>query len=253
MRQAFTQEMKNLMETFQQNIHTVLPGEIVAFDADKQEAQVKPTAKFWKPDSTKMGYPDIFEVPVFFIQGIGQKATITHVVKPGDECMLFIFEQALDHWRTKAESETDLRFDISNAVALTGFFAEPNPLVKRACDNGSIIIQRENTFIELFDKKIEIYTDGDIYGEADLSINMEAGIDINVEAGANINIEAGANISAEAGADVTIEAAADIKETASVNIKIEAGANIDIKAGADMTFEAGGDITMKAQNINLDS
>ena len=219
MRQEFTQEMKNLMETYQQNIHTVLPGIIAAFDAERQEAQVKPTAKFWKPDATKIDYPDIFEVPVFFVQGIGQKAAITHAVKPGDECMIFFFEQALDQWRTKAETETDLRFDISNAAALVGFFAEPNPHVKRACENESIIIQRENTFIELFDKKIEIFTDGDIYGEADLSINFEAGIDIKVKAGANIEAEAGADIA--------------------------------VKAAGNMTLEAGGIMTLRAPRIDL--
>jgi len=155
MRQEFTQEMKNLMETFQQNIHTVLPAEIVKFDADKQEAQVKPTAKFWKPDATKIDYPDIFEVPVFFMQGIDQTATIAYPVRPGDECLIFFTEQALDQWRTKSETETDLRFDISNAVAIIGFFAKPNPHVKRACDNESIIVQREETFIEIYDGKIE--------------------------------------------------------------------------------------------------
>jgi len=48
-----------------------------------------------------------------------------------------------------------LRFDISNAIALVGFFAKPNPLVRRACDNESIIVQREETFVEVFDGKIE--------------------------------------------------------------------------------------------------
>jgi len=100
-----------------------------------------------------------------------------------------------------------------------GFFAQLNPLVKRACDNESIIIQREETFIELFDKKIEIYTDGDIYEEADLTINTEAGIDINVKAGANITVEA--------------------------------GADINVKAAGDITMEAGGNITLKASNIHL--
>ena len=229
MYQEFTQEMKNLMETFQQNIHTVLPGKIVKFDADKCEAQVTPTAKFWKPDATKIDYPDIFEVPVFFIQGIGQKVTITHVIKPDDECMLFFFEQALDQWRTKAESDTDLRFDISNAVAVVGFFAKPNPLVKRACDNESIIIQREETFVELFDKKIEIYTDGDICEKADLTIDTEAGIDINVKAGVNIRMKAGAQVDIEADEDVSV------------------------KAGGNMTLEAAGNMTLKATNIHLNS
>jgi len=190
MYQEFTQELKNLIETTQQNIHTVLPGKIVKFDTDKQRAQVSPTAKFLKPDGTKIDYPDIFEVPVFFIQGFGQKAIITHAVKPDDECLLFFFEQSLDQWRTKAESETDLRFDISNAVAVAGFFAEPNPHIKRACENESIIIQLNDTFVELSADKIEIHTDGDVCEEAAININIKAGANITVEAAGNVGVTA---------------------------------------------------------------
>jgi len=227
MRQEFTQEIKNAMDDYLRDIHTVIPAKIVTFDADKCEAQVQPTAKYWRPDGELIDFPEIFEVPVRFIQGIGQKATICHAVEPGDECLLHIAEQALDYWRTGAESPTDLRFDITNAVAVVGFFSEPNPLVKRACDNKSIIIQREETFIELFDKKIEVYTDGDIYEEADLTINSEAGIDINIKAGADIAVEAGGDVS------------------------VTAGGNISVTADGNMALEAAGDITLKASAIHL--
>ena len=150
---------------------------------------------------------------------MGQAATICWKVREGDECFLFFSEQALDLWRTGAESETDLRFDLTNAFAFVGLFPEPNPHVKRAYDNESIIVQREETFTEWFDKKIEVYTDGDIYEEADLCINVEAGIDIKVKAG--------------------------------VNIEIEAGANINVKAGGNITLEAVGNMTLKAARIDL--
>jgi len=201
MRQEITQEFKNAMQDYLRDIHTVMPGKIIAFDPDKCEAQISPTAKYRKPDDTQIDFPDIFEVPVFFMQAIGQRATITHAVKPDDECLIFISEQALDLWRTGAESPTDLRFDITNAIAVIGFFAQPNPLIKRACENESIIIQRANNFIELFENKTEIVVEGteiviepekitmntvDVVINADGNIDMIAGGDINITAAGNI-------------------------------------------------------------------
>ena len=188
MKQEFTQEVKNYLMDYMQDIHTVLPGEVVSFNAGKCEATVKLTAKYWKPDKTKIDFPSVFEVPVYFPQGIAQGATIVYPVRPGDECIIFVAEQALDQWRTGAECETDLRFDITNAIAVVGFFSTPNPHVTRSDSNESIIIQRAETFIELFDAKIEIYTDGDIFKEADLDINMEAGKDMNITVKANTTI-----------------------------------------------------------------
>ena len=227
MRQEFTQGIKDAYHTNMQDIHTVVPGKILSFDPDKQEAQIKPTAKYRKPDDSLIDFPNLNHVPVFFPQGMGQTATIVWKVKEGDECFLFFSEQALDLWRTGAESETDLRFDLTNAFAFVGLFPKPNPLVRRAYDNESIIIQRQETFTEWFDKKIEVYTDGDIYEKADLSINTEAGTDINTESGVDINVKAGANINVEAGADISIKAAGDI------------------------TMEAGGNMTLKASRIDL--
>ena len=71
--------------------------------------------------------------------------------------VIFFSEQALDYWRTGAESKTDLRFDLTNAYAIIGMPSKPNPLVGRSCDNESIIVQREETFIEVFDGKIESF------------------------------------------------------------------------------------------------
>ena len=190
MKQEFTQKITNYLTDYMQDIHTVLPGKIVSFDAGKCEATVKPTAKYWKPDKTKIDFPNIFEVPVFFMQGIAQGATIVYPVRPGDECMIFFAEQALDQWRAGAGSETDLRFDMTNAIAVVGLFSTPNPHVARSDANESIIVQRANTYIELFDAKIDVYTDGKLYVKADGIIDVESGSDtvVRVLGNANINV-----------------------------------------------------------------
>ena len=215
MRQGVTQEIKNAMKDYCRDIHTAVPGKIMSFDPAKQEATVKPTACYRKPDDSLIPFPDIHEVPVYFPQGMNQKATIVWVVKPGDECMIFFAEQDLDLWRSGAESETDLRFDLTNAVCFMGLFAEPNPLVQRAYDNESIIIQREETYTEWIDQKIDVYTDGSIFEKADVNINTEAGADINIKAGAVINITAGTDVNIQAGGNISMSAGGAITLTAS--------------------------------------
>jgi len=158
MRQEFTQEIKNVIKGYFQDIHTVMPGKVVSFDPDTCEATISPIAKYRKPDGSLIDFPEISEVPVFFMQSAAQVASIVYPIRPDDECLLFVSEQALDQWRTGAESMTDLRFDISNAIAVVGFFAHPNPLVKRSHDNESIIIQCGDTFIELCDGTIKLNT-----------------------------------------------------------------------------------------------
>jgi len=190
MRQEYTQAIKTMLEDFLRDVHTAFPGKIVSFDPDRCEATVSPTAKYRRPDDKQIDFPDIFHVPIFFMQGIGQTATIVHPVRKDDECLIFIPEQALDLWRTGAESPTDLRFDITNAIALVGFFSQPNPLVRRAHDNESIIIQRENSYVELFDKRIEIDTDGDIGITAAKTMRIHSVGDMVISSDTHIAIDA---------------------------------------------------------------
>ena len=208
MKQEFTQEIKNYLRDYLQDIHTVLPGEIVSFDAGKCEAAVKPIAKYWKPDKTKIDFPNISEVPVFFPQGMAQGAAIAYPVRPGDGCLIFFAEQALDQWRTRAERETDLRFDLSSAIALVGLFSTPSPHVERSDANESIVIQRAETFIELFDGKIEIETDGDICVRAASNVDVESGADTSVRVLGNANISVAGSTDITSGGPLKISAPA---------------------------------------------
>ena len=185
--QEFTQEIKNKFKSEMQNIHTIVPGKILSFDPNKQEATIKPTAKYRLPDNSLRDFPNINHVPVFFPQGAGQTAGIIWRVQEGDDCFVFFSEQALDLWRTGRASKTDLRFDLTNAFAFVGLYPKVNPLVKRAYDNKSIIIWYQNSYIELFDKKIEIETDGDIFIKAATNINMTSNGTVNIKA-KNINL-----------------------------------------------------------------
>ena len=243
MKQEFVQELKNTVLDIVREVHVALPGKILSFDPGKQEARVKPAAKYRKPDGGLIDFPDISHVPVLFPQGMGRAATICWKLEPGDECLLVFMEQALDQWRTGAESRTDLRHDLTNAVAIPGLFAKPNPHAKRACENESIIIQRESVFVELFDKRIEIYSDGDICGKADANITLAAGVDVSISAKANITITAGADATITTAGDATITTAGDTTVTSLGDVAVD--------AGGDASVTAKGNVNVKGANINL--
>ena len=207
MKQEFTQELKNIFHDNLKEIHTAVPGKILSFDPNKCEAVVKPTAKYRLPDNSLIDFPDISHVPVYFPQSAGQTATFVYPIQQGDECLLFFSEQALDFWRTGAKSDTDLSYDLTNAIAIVGLFAKPNPIVSRACENKSIIIQRENSFTEWFDKKIEVETDGDICVTAADNISINSGTNIEITASANIIITAAADMTLESKGNMTLRAA----------------------------------------------
>ena len=164
--QEFTQEMKNLIQDMIRDVHTMIPGKIVTFDPAVCEASVLPFGKFKKPDGGMIDYPQINRVPVYVMQSSGQTATMAFPIKPGDECIILFSEQALDTWRTKSESNTDLRFDLSNAMAIVGMFSRPNPLVAQACSTDAIIIERSGSRITLQSGgKVDITGDTTIKGD----------------------------------------------------------------------------------------
>ena len=132
---------------------------------------------------------------------------------------------------------------MSNAIAIVGLFAQPNPLVKRSCNNESIIIHRKNSFVELFDCKIEIETDGCIY--------VTAADNITEKAGQNISAQAGQNISETAGQNINEAPGKDISEKAWQNINAEAGQDINLKC-INLTVEASGEITFKAPKVIIE-
>jgi len=211
MLQEFTQEMKNQMLDLLKDVHTSIPGKIVSFNPDKCEASILPSVKFKKPDGSQIDYPRLNEVPVYVMQGSGQTATIVYPVKPGDECLIVFSEQALDFWRTGATSNTDLKFDLSNAVAIIGMFAKPNPLIKEACDDNSVIIEKDGERVRL--KKGETY------------------------------------IRDTAGQSVTLTP--DATTMIVNKLVVQSAGEIQMTAGGAVTVTAGGNITMTAPKIDM--
>lgn len=148
--QEFTQEVKNTISELLRDIHTAIPGKIVKYYPDKCEVEILPYGKFQKPDGSFIDYPQLNHIPILFPQSCGQDCAIVYPIKPGDECLVLVQEQTLDIWRgAGSESNNDLRFDLTNAAAIVGMFAKPQPLAQEAQNGDKLIIQKNNHRIHI--------------------------------------------------------------------------------------------------------
>lgn len=154
--QEFVQAVNDAIDRKIANIHTAVPGKIVSYDADKGVAAVLPMMKFKKPDGTMIDYPQISGVPMVLPQALGQDAIIAYPIKSGDGCLLIFAEQSIDYWMYGQQTETDLKFDLTNAICIPGLFSKVNGVIKEACANNSIIIDVKGTRISVKDGEVSI-------------------------------------------------------------------------------------------------
>lgn len=178
MMQEFVQQVKNLAGDMIGQIHTAMPGTISSFDPGSCTATVQPIGKFKKPDGSTMDFPPVSGVPVVLIQAAGQDATIAYPVKSGDGCLLVFSEQALDSWMSGGESKSELRFDLTNCMAIPGLFTSGNPVVQEACGQDAIIIDKSGKRITVSNAGIAIRGDVSIEGNLTLTGKVAASGDV---------------------------------------------------------------------------
>lgn len=171
MQQEFIQEIINTVRENIKGIHTACPGKIVSYDAENGLATVLPMMKFKTSSGAIIDYPQITGVPVWMPQSSGQQATIAYPIKPNDGCLIIFAEQSIDYWMYGQETDTDLRFDLSNAICIPGLFSTANSTVKDACNSDSIIIDYAGTRIAMKSGNVSIKGNVSIDGNLDVKGN----------------------------------------------------------------------------------
>lgn len=170
----FADAVREQAEKAVSGIHTAVPGKIVSFDPAKMLATVQPEMSLLKKDGSKLAYPQITGVPVVFPQSAGQGATVAYPVKEGDGCLLIFAEQSIESWLIGLESDTNLAFDLSNAIAIPGLFNQPNAIMKEACEKDAVIIARGGRKITITGSKIIIDGDVEVHGKMTLTGDVVA-------------------------------------------------------------------------------
>lgn len=165
MLQEFVQEVLNAGKEGLADVHTAIPGKIVAVDPTTGTATVLPVMKMKAANGTSLDYPQISGVPIVFPQGAAQSVSIAYPVLPGDGCLLIIMEQSMDYWMYGRETGTNLKFDLTNAVCIPGMFATPSPALMEAVATSSIVLQAGGTSLKVGPGGITITGDVTVSGD----------------------------------------------------------------------------------------
>jgi hypothetical protein len=108
-----------------------------------------------------------------------------------------------------------------------------------------------NSWIEISDAGVDVYTADSISMRAELDFNIRADRDINFDAGSNIHLRAGTNITLNAGSNIEAGAGKAILTASGTNTEIGAGANLILSgttggsllvSGGDYQVNASGNV-----------
>lgn len=168
MKQEFVDQIAQMANKQLDGVHTAFPATIVSYDVGKQLAVVQPKIKYRKPDGSLMDLSPCNDVPVCFPQSPSAEITVAWPIKAGDGCLVVCSEEALDYWRTGSETDTELRFDLTSAIAYVGLNNKPDAAMKVANNEECAIIRNgPDTYVKVkkgrVDIKGDVYIDGNVY------------------------------------------------------------------------------------------
>lgn len=173
MMQELVQEVEDTARAVVDEIHTAMPGTIVSFNPSSGTATVQPNGKYMTADGKSLNYPQISDVPVQFpfcqTAGVG----IAFPVGKGDSCIIIVSEVELDEWRTGAESEGSLRFDLTSAMCVPGLLEGGADLVSKACKNNAVVVGNGDSEIMVADSGITM-----VSGDTKMTLS-DAGVAIS--------------------------------------------------------------------------
>lgn len=171
--QEFIKSIEDTARAVVDDIHTALPGKILSFNAKRGYVSVKPYGKYITQDEIELDYPVITEVPVIFPYSSSTDTGIAFPVKKGDDCLVIISEVELDEWRSGAEAEGSLRFDLSSAVAIPGIMKRGGDLFAEASSENAVVVRSGKVKLSVSNAGITLCGDLKVEGNISYTGSME--------------------------------------------------------------------------------
>lgn len=109
-----------LRNSFLDNIHVAVPGEILSYNPETRTAQIQPVIRKWG-DSKEP--PILVDVPVFFF------GNFVFDVNKGDECLVVFADSCIDAWFANSGVSVPVsarKHDMSDGFAFVGFRSRKN-------------------------------------------------------------------------------------------------------------------------------
>lgn len=185
MLQEFTAEIEATAKAVVNDIHTALPGEIVSYDAGTGTATVKPIGKYVTSDEKELNYPTITEAPVVFPFCQNAGVGIAFPVKKGDSCIIIISEVELDAWRSGAESEGSLRFDLTSAMVIPGLLEGGSAASEKASKENAVILTAGDVEVSVSGGGCKVDTGSTVLDVTDNGVNIKGNVTVDGTVHAN--------------------------------------------------------------------
>ena len=116
------------IEASKLDLHTLLPGHVVSYDAAKKTAVCQPGIKrIFRGDKGAVDLPQLVDCLVSFPSGGG--FALSFPIAKGDECELRFSERALDYWWQNGGTQLPSEYrthDLSDAICQVGISSLPN-------------------------------------------------------------------------------------------------------------------------------
>jgi hypothetical protein len=121
--------------------------------------------------------------------------------------------------------------------------------------NGYVYINSKsgNSWIEVSDKGVDIYSEGTVSLRSGASLNLHADGSLNIEADGNLNLRSGGNITMQAAANMNLMGNGYLAMEFGGDASLGAGGNILFSAAGSINQGAGGDITALSSGNNIRS
>ena len=175
MLQELAQEVENVARSIVNDVHTALPGKIVSFDPENALAVVQPQGKYVTADKISLDYPMIPDVPVMYPYCQRSNVGIVFPIKAGDSCLIIISEVELDTWRSGAESEAPLRYDLTSAIAIPDLMLGGGEAIRKAANQDAVVIVSGAGEIVVADGSISVAGNVTVAGDMAITGTLAAG------------------------------------------------------------------------------
>ena len=176
MLQELTAEIEKTAKAVVNEIHTALPGEVVSFDGET--ATVKPLGEYVTSDGVSLSYPLITEAPVCFPCSQSSGIGIAFPIKKGDSCIIIVSEVELDAWRTGADSEGSLRFDLTSAIVIPGLLNGICDIATKALKEDAIVIAGGDVELVMSEKECKINAGKTTFSVLESGVNVDGNLTV---------------------------------------------------------------------------
>jgi len=157
-----------------ENVHTVLPGKIVSWNAGQRKASVEPLVSMKTVKEVDITLPVIDNVPTIFPSG--SNFTLRWDIATGDGCLILFSEYGIGNYlnsggQNQVAADDSSKFNLTDAICIPGLFSFSRAS-NLPTDNEISITQGGVITIKNSSGTIELKDDGQVDINGNLTVDV---------------------------------------------------------------------------------